>query len=129
MTVVMLGEQQPLAHVVVGACLPELLDEPVLLKQLLLDPERHRLAERREPPRREGQISLEQPLEFEEGLFVEHDPVDVAEPDPGFAEARGDGAVPERPIALHPRATPSPPPPPPLPPPPHSPRPPATQTP
>jgi hypothetical protein len=103
MTVVMLGEQQPLAHVVAGACLPELLDEQVLQKQFLLDPERHRLAEGREPPRRERQISLEQPLEFEEGLFVEDDPVDVAELDPGFGETGADGAMRERRIVPHAR--------------------------
>src|SRR5207245_9536477 len=54
MTVVMLCEQQPLAHVVVGARLPELLDEQVLQKQLLVDPELDRLTEGRARTGAEG---------------------------------------------------------------------------
>ena len=48
-----------------------------LLKQLLADPKRHRLAERGEASRREGQIGFDQPLEFHERLFIEDDVVDL----------------------------------------------------
>ena len=52
------------------------LYEQVALKQLLADPQRHRLAERGEAARREGEVGLDQPLELEERLLVEDDLVD-----------------------------------------------------
>src|SRR5579883_2353300 len=56
----------------------ELAQEKIALKELLADPERHGLAKGSEAFRREGDIGLEQALEFDEGLFVKDDAVDRA---------------------------------------------------
>src|SRR5436305_3743686 len=57
--------------------LRELVAQQVLLKQLLADPDRHRLSERSETLRREGEVGFQQPLEFEERLVIESDVVDA----------------------------------------------------
>ncbi len=49
----------------------------------------------------ERQIGLEQTLEFDEGLLVENDVIDLVDADAGFAQTRGNGLVWERRILLH----------------------------
>jgi hypothetical protein len=74
----MLGEQQTLRPVDVAVqILGDLLREEILLEQLLLEPDRQRLAERGESARRECQVGLEQALELEERLVVEGDVVEI----------------------------------------------------
>ena len=55
------------------------------------DPDRRGHTERAEPARRERDVGFEQPLEFEEGLVVERDLVDLTERDAGLIEAVSDG--------------------------------------
>ncbi len=78
----------------------QLLAQQPLLKQLFLEPDRQRHAERGETPRREGEIGFEQPLELEERLVVEDDVIDVAGSDFGFVQAILDGVTRETRIVL-----------------------------
>ena len=73
--------------VLAGQLTPQLAIE----EQLLLDPHRHRLAERRKAARRERQVGLDQPIELEERLVVEGDVVDRIERQPGLCQAIVDG--------------------------------------
>ena len=72
----------------------------LLLKQLLLEPERHRHPERAEAARREGQIGFEQALEFQERLVVERNLIDLVETDAGLFEAVVNGAMRESRVVL-----------------------------
>ncbi len=98
MALVMLGEQQAaldlfgVEAVGLGQLL-ELLAQQALLEQLLLEPHRHRHAERGEALGRERQIGLEQALELEERLVVERDVIDFVEADAGLAQAVRDRAA------------------------------------
>jgi hypothetical protein len=74
----MLGEQQPVGRNILVELL-QILAQQALLEQLFLEPERDRHLERAEAPRRERNIGLEQPLEFQERLVVEGDVVDLGE--------------------------------------------------
>ncbi len=65
--------------------------EQELLEQLLLDPEGHGHRERGEPARGEGEIRLEEPLEFQERLVVKDDVIQLVHRDPALAEAILDG--------------------------------------
>ena len=65
--------------------------QQVLLKQLLLDPNRYRHGEGTEAPRRECHVGFEEPFELEERLVVEGNPVNVVECDAGFIETPSDG--------------------------------------
>ena len=56
-------------------------EQSAFLKQLFLDPERHRHPERLEPAWRVGEIGLHQPLEFDQRLLEEDDMVDAVEID------------------------------------------------
>ena len=67
------------------------------LKQLVLDPHRHRRRETLEAPRRKGEIGLENALEFRKRLVIENKEVDVlgreaplgeTEPDRVYGKAR-----------------------------------------
>src|SRR5271169_4934431 len=70
---VMLGEQQLALPVEARRPRPEPLANQVLLKQFLLEPQWQSYAERSKTARREGEIRLEQPFEFQKRLLVEHD--------------------------------------------------------
>ncbi len=64
-----------------------------LLEQLFLEPDRQRPSERLEALRRKGQIGLEQPLEFQEGLFVEDDIINAGKLAARFLQAPGKRVV------------------------------------
>ena len=74
----MIGEQQFCFPIDAVVDLPEMVAQHAFLKQLFLQPDRDRLAERLKAARRECEIGLEQAFEFEERLFVEHDVVEFA---------------------------------------------------
>ncbi len=103
MAQVMLGKQQLLLPVDVGRQGFQLLDEQALLKQLLLEPQRQRLPERRETARRECEVCFQQALEFQEWLVVESDKVDVGGTKPGDLETRANGGAGKVRIVLHAR--------------------------
>ena len=71
------AKQQTVLPVEVGRRRLEFFAELFLLKELVLQPNRHRHPERAKPMRGKGQISLQQPLEFEKRLVVKGDMVDV----------------------------------------------------
>ena len=63
-------------------------------EQLLLQPQGHRLDERRQPERRGGEIGLEDALELEERLVVEGGEIEVRRRDAASLQA-----VPDRPFS------------------------------
>ena len=75
----------------------DLLAQQAFLEQLLPQPERDRHPERAKAARRERDIGLQQPLEFEERLVVEHDVVEAVGGDAGFLagnrRSRGAGSA------------------------------------
>ena len=93
MAQVVLGEEQPLLPGVARRPALELAAQQVLQEQLLAQPDRDRHAERGETPRREREVGLEQALELQERLVVEHDMVERFRGDAGFFQAPGDGVV------------------------------------
>jgi hypothetical protein len=74
----------------------EFLPQQVLEEKLFPQPQGNRHAEGAEPPRREGEIGLDQSLELEERLVVEHHMVDVPQGGPPLLEAIAD-RVPRKP--------------------------------
>ena len=92
-TLVMFAEQQARLPVEVGLPLLHLVAQQRLLEQLLLQPQRHGHAERREPARRIGEIGLEQPLELQERLVVEGHIIDIGHLDAGTAETELHGLL------------------------------------
>ena len=68
-----------------------LLLQQALLKQLLLEPERHRHLERAEATGRIGEVGLDQPLELQEGFVIEHDVIDFVQAAPRLGQAIVDG--------------------------------------
>src|SRR5690349_10243424 len=91
MTQVVLGEQKTGVEVAFAAEFREGVAQQVPLKQLLAHPERERHREGAESSRRQGYISFQQPLEFEEWLVVEHDVVEIVDVHAAFGEAVCDG--------------------------------------
>ena len=87
MAQVMLGEEQPLLPFDIGGQRLQLLVQEPLLEQLLAQPERQRHAEGGVALGREGEIGLEQPLEFQEGLVVEGDVIDLLRLQPALFQA------------------------------------------
>src|SRR5688500_18782431 len=71
----------------------QLLQQRVSLEELVFHPDRQRLAEGREPARREGEVGLEQPLELQKRLIVEGDVVELRGREPGDLQAGLDGVV------------------------------------
>src|SRR5581483_11110358 len=63
-----------------------MIAEHTLLEQLFLEPDRNGGPERPKAARRKGKIGLEQTLEFEKRLFVEHDMVERARVNAGFRQ-------------------------------------------
>jgi hypothetical protein len=96
----MLGEQQTVLDVLVRARLDQFLRQQILLKQLFLQPQRHRHAERRKPAWREGDVGFQQPFEFQERLLVEDDVIDVVDADAAEFQARRDGVMRKRRIVF-----------------------------
>jgi len=72
----MIGEEKLCFPIDGVVDLPEMIAQQAFLEQFFLQPDRDRLAERLKAARREGEIGLEQALEFEERLFVEHDVIE-----------------------------------------------------
>src|SRR5437016_14103190 len=79
MAQMMFGEKQP-RTIELLIEFPKLLSQQALLEQLFLQPQRNRHLEGAETCRRQRDIGLEQPLEFQERLVVESDMVDVGKP-------------------------------------------------
>src|SRR4051794_18992542 len=77
--------------------------QPALLEQLVAEPRRHRRLERLEAARHEGEIGLDQPVELAQRLVVEHDVVELAQPDAGLLQAIRDRVGRERGVVLLPR--------------------------
>src|SRR3954465_11421562 len=98
----MLAEQQ-LGAVELGRELLQLIRKQALLEQLFLQPERDRHLEGAEAARRQRDIGLQQPLELQEWLVVEHDMVERLHGDAGFGKAGSDGVVWKRRVVLLPR--------------------------
>ena len=73
----MLGEEQLLGSAKRRIDRLELLLEQVALKELLVIHSGMALRKERKAAGREGEIGLDQPLEFHEGLFVKNDVIDV----------------------------------------------------
>ena len=94
---VMVGKEQAGIPVDVGVELGQVLPQQPFLEQLLLEPERNRHAERAKAARRERKVGLEQPLELDERLLVEHDVVEVAGAQARFREAVVGLLMPETP--------------------------------
>src|SRR5208282_1569101 len=88
-TLVMLGKEKPALPVVARREPRELLPQELLLEQLLAQPKRDRHAEGAEALGRKGKVGLQETLELEEGLVVEHDMVDRIERDARSPQAIG----------------------------------------
>ena len=88
---VVLGEQQALRREI-GIDALKLTRQELALEQLLLQPHRQRDAEGGETAGREREVGLEQPLEFEERLVVEHHVVELGQPAAGLGHTIGDRA-------------------------------------
>src|SRR6478672_8765742 len=95
----MLGEQELLERYLLVELL-ELFPQQALLEQLLLEPERDRHLEGREAARRERDIGLQQPLEFQERLVVEGDVINPGEFCADRIQAIADRVMRERRIVL-----------------------------
>ena len=85
-----------MAHVVLGEqdrplVGPQRLPDRRRHEELLLDPDRHRLAERPERPRKRRDVRGEHPLELQERLVVEADGVELLGTDAGLAQDVLDG--------------------------------------
>ena len=91
MAEMMLGEQKLRSPVGIRVDLAQVLEKQPLQEQLFLQPQRHGLEEGAEATRREHQIGLDQPLELDERLFVEHDMIDVGWPNTCLIEAVPEG--------------------------------------
>jgi hypothetical protein len=74
--------------------------QQVLLEELLAQPDRHRHAELAEAARRRRYVGLEEPLELDERLLVEHDRVDLGQRDAALAEAIAHGVRREAGVVL-----------------------------
>ncbi len=97
---VMLGKEQlgrPIGRRIEPLQLPQ---ERVSLEQLVLHPQRERMAKGREPARRERQIRLEQPLELQERLVVEGDVIELCRLDAGDLQAGLDRVLRKRRVVL-----------------------------
>ena len=87
---VMLGKEQLFESAEILIDRSKLFQQHILLKQLFAQPHRHGGAEGAEATRRKGQISLQQPLEFEERLVIKGDAVDTARRNAGVGQAPAD---------------------------------------
>ena len=99
MAQMMFAKQQPTRVEISGEFL-KLVAQQVLLKQFLLQPERDRHLEGAESARGKRDVGLQQPLEFEERLVVEHDVIELVGRNAGFCKAIGDGVVRKRGVML-----------------------------
>src|SRR5262245_10941403 len=84
----------------IGIDLGQLAAQQTLLEQLLADPYRQRGEERFETAGREGEVGVEQTLEFQEGLVVEDDVIDVLTRDPRILKAPSNRVCGKRCIGL-----------------------------
>jgi hypothetical protein len=101
MAEMVLGEEQLLAPVdAVAERFGHVVHEQALLEELLAYPDGQGLAERREAAWREREVRLQQPFEFEKGLVVERDPVDILGPHLREIQAEADGVHRKRRIVL-----------------------------
>src|SRR6185503_14619397 len=72
----------------------------VFLKQFLACPERHRHLEGAQASRGEGQIRLQETLEFQKRLVVKDDVIDVLKTYPAFGQTVCHGVVGEARVVL-----------------------------
>ena len=90
MTQMMLRKQELRRRLPFRIDLAKFFGKQALLKQLLLEPDRHCHAKGGETLGRKGQIGFEQAFEFQERLIVEDDMVDAFERAAGGLKAIGD---------------------------------------
>src|ERR1700730_11639986 len=90
---VMLGEQQLVLPVEVGRPRFAQHAKKVLLQQFLLEPHWQSHAERGKPPRREGEIGLEQPFELDKRLLVKNDVIELVESQAALVETIANGKL------------------------------------
>src|SRR5262249_55039837 len=86
-----LVEEELILPVEVGSERLQLAADDVLLEQFLAQPEWDRHCERLIAARRKPHIGLQEPLELEKRLLVEHDVVDVVERAAAFPQAIRNG--------------------------------------
>jgi len=104
MAQMMLAEQQP-AGVEIFGKFPYFIAQQAFLKQLFLEPERDRHLERAKSARRQRDVGLEQPLEFEKRLVIEHDMIEFRGCHACLVKTVGDRVVRKRGIVLASRET------------------------
>ena len=90
MAQVVLAEEELLVPLLAARYPPQLLQKQILQKKFLPQPQRHRHAKGRVAPRREGEIGLDQALELEERLVVEHHAIDSAHARAALGQAAAD---------------------------------------
>ena len=73
--------------------------------QFRFQPLRHRRHKRAQPARRDGEIGLEQAVEFQQRLFVKDDVVELRRGEPGGAQAVVGGVLRKCGVVLDPRET------------------------
>jgi len=100
MALVVLREQQALHRLRFRIDPAQGLHQRRLLKQLVADPYRHGHGEGSEAARRHGEIGLQKPFEFHEGLLVEADVIHITQTQTGDVEDGADGVPGEGMIVL-----------------------------
>ena len=89
----MLGEQQAPFKIELRPEAAQRIPQQLPLEQLLADPKRQGHGERAQPAGREGQVGLEQALEFQKRLVVEDDVIDGLERHAFALQAVSDGVT------------------------------------
>src|SRR5215469_12916176 len=87
MTLMMLGEEEPLFPIEIGCEFSKLVPQQMLEEELFAQPERNGHPEGAEAIRSKRQIGLEQPFEFQKRLVVEDDVIGFIEIDAALAQA------------------------------------------
>ena len=90
MTLMVFGEQQARLPIKLRLEGLELAAQQILLEQLFSEPQGNRHAKRREPAGCEREVRLQQPLEFEKGLVIESDAIEIRQRRSAFRQTVGD---------------------------------------
>jgi hypothetical protein len=80
----------------------QLVADQLFEEDLLLDPDGDGRQKGSVPPGGEGVVGFQEAFEFQEGLVVENDGVQIGQADPGLFEAEGDGPGGEAGVVLFP---------------------------
>ena len=90
MALMVFGEEQARLPIKLRLHGLELTAQQILLEQLFSEPQGNRHAKGREPAGRKCEVRLQQPLEFEKGLVIEGDAIEIREHRSAFRQAVGD---------------------------------------